>query len=333
LLLAACGGGEHAETPRAATSASASVATPPPRDDAYQLVVSTASCLLGGLWSEAEGESGASERRAATAHRCGVVIHTVTGEDDPMKVESLKMLDASVTDPLVAKVHELATADHLDDAHTMAIEKLSADLVAAARESLAARRAAAKLRGDIEKLKSDKDKTAARERDADRLSATETSVAGVLRAGSGLDALVSFPGPAYASDAHAIGILLALSRVRAAQDLPKHMKLYTVAPAYASVFGVDPPPFPEHPKDRLKPGTYLAYVVSVASACGHPVDPSVTKPKEKEPLAWSGVLACFADRLKSEQPKIKDEGLTSAVKLAIERLEAHSQAASEPTAH
>jgi len=249
-----------------------------------------------------------------------------------MKVESLKMLDATMTDPLVAKVKELAQTDGLDEAHAASIEKLASSLVAASREATAARRAAAKLRGDIEKLRSDKEKAAARDRDADRLSADEASVAGVLRAGTALDALVKFSGPDFATDAHAIGTLLALSRVRAAQDLPKHMKLYTVAPAYAAVFGVAPPPLPERTKDRLKPGAWLAYVMSVASACGHPVDPSAKKPKEKEALAWSGVLAGFADRLKTDQPQIKDDGLADAVKSAIERLEARSQAAAE-TAH
>ena len=99
------------------------------------------------------------------------------------------------------------------------------------------------------------------------------------------------------------------------------MKLYTVAPAYASVFGVQPPPLPEHAKDRLKPGTWLAYVTQVATASGHPVPPTALKPKEKEPLAWSGILSGFADRLKTDQPEIKDEGLAEVVKFAIERLD------------
>ncbi len=306
-LFGACGGNEPAANPRAnvAPSASAVVAPPAAHDTAYKLVVTTASCLLGGLWSDSEGESGASERRAAIARRCGAVVHAVTGEDDPMKIESLKMLDASMTDPLVAKVKALAADDALDEEHAAAIQKLASSLVAAAREASSARRAAAKIRADIEKLRSDKEKATARERDADRLSADEAAVVGVLRAGSALDALVKLTAPDYAKDAHAIGVLLALSRVRAAQDLPKHMKLYTVAPAYSAVFGVKPPVLPEHAKDRLKPGAWLAYVMAVAAACGHPVDPAAKTPKERETLAWSGVLAGFADRLKADQPELE----------------------------
>lgn len=330
-LVCACGGNEPADHPHPSATASASttavVAPPASHDTAYKLVVTTASCLLGGLWSDADGESGGSERRAAIARRCGAVVHAVTGEDDPMKLESLKMLDASMTDPLVSKVKALAADDGLDEEHAAAIQKLAASLVAAAREASSARRTAAKIRADIEKLRSDKEKAAARERDADRLSADEAAAAGVLRAGSALDALVKVTTPDYAKDAHAIGVLLALSRVRAAQDLPKHMKLYTVAPAYSAVFGVKPPALPEHAKDRLKPGAWLAYVTSVAAACGHPVDPAAKAPKEKEALAWSGVLAGFADRLKADQPDLKDAGLSEAVKNTIERLEARSAAA------
>jgi hypothetical protein len=317
----ACGGHEPTHPPIAgASSSSAPVVVappPPPKPNAHDLVIATASCLLGPLWAEAEGESGGAERRAATAKRCASVVHTVTSEDDPTKVEALRMLDASITDPLVAKVKEL-------DDQNGELAKFAAALVATARESAAARRAAAKLRADIERIKNDKDKAAARERDADRLSADEANVVPALRTGTGLDSLAHYSG-AYAAEAHAAAVLFALSRVRAAQDLPKHMKLYTVAPAYSAIFGVQPPPLPSNAKDKLKPGAWLAYVTSVAAACGHPVPETAKKPKEREPLAWAGVLEGFSDRLKADQPQIKDAGLADVVKFVIERLDAPRQ--------
>ena len=316
----ACGGHEPAQGPAAppATSSAVLAAPPPPKPTAHDLVIATASCLLGPLWAEAEGESGASERRAATAKRCASVVHTVTGEDDPMKVEALRMLDASITDPLVAKVKELGDPNG-------ELARFATALVVSARESASARRAAAKLRADIERIRNDKEKAAARERDADRLSADEANVVPALRAGAGLDSLAHYSG-AYAAEAHAAAVLFALSRVRAAQDLPKHMKLYTVAPAYAAIFGVQPPPLPERAKDKLKPGTWLTYVTAVANACGHPVPATAKKPKEREPLAWAGVLAGFADRLKADQPQIEDAGLAEVVKFVVERLEARAAA-------
>jgi hypothetical protein len=318
MLAVACGNHEREAVPPAASSSASSAQSDvvaPPKATAHELVIATASCLLGPLWSEAEGETGGSERRAATAKRCAAVVHAVTGEDDPTKVEALRMLDASMTDPLVAKVKELDPSNDL--------ARFASSLVMASREAASARRAAAKVRADIERLRSDKDKATARERDADRLSADEADVVPALRTGAGLESLVHYAG-AHAAEAHAIGVLLALSRVRAAQDLPKHMKLYTVAPAYAAVFGVQPPPLSEHAKDKLKPGAWLAYVTSVAAACGHPVPETAKKPKEREPLAWSGVLAGFVDRLKAAQPEIQDQGLADVVKLAIERLEPRS---------
>ncbi len=320
----ACGGHEVPQATPPAT-ASAVVVAPPPKPSAHDVVIATASCLLGPLWAEAEGESGgaasppetAKERRAATAKRCASVVHTVTGEDDPMKVEALRMLDASITDPLVAKVKEL-------DDEKGELVRFASSLVATARESASARQAAAKLRADIERLRNDKEKATARERDADRLSADEANVVAALRSGAGLDSLAHYSG-AYASEAHAAAVLFALSRVRAAQDLPKHMKLYTVAPAFAAIFGVQPPPLAEHAKDKLKPGAWLAYVTAAAAACGHPVPDAAKKPKEREPLAWAGVLAGFADRLKADEPQIKDAGLAEVVKFVIERLDSPRQ--------
>ena len=295
------------------------VAPPPPKATAHDLVIETASCLLGPLWAEAEGEGGGAERRAATAKRCASVIKTVTSEDDPTKVEALRILDASITDPLVAKVKEL-------DDQTGDLARFASALVATARESASARRAAAKLRADIERLRSDKDKAAARERDADRLSADEANVVGALRSGAGLDSLAHYSG-AFAAEAHAAAVLFALSRMRTAQDLPRHLKLYTVAPAYSAIFGVPPPALPDKAKDKLKPGAWLAYITAVAAACGHPVPDTAKTPKEREPLAWAGVLAGFADRLKADQPQIKDAGLADVVKFVSGRLEARASGA------
>ncbi len=329
LLSLSCGGGGEKVVANPAASSSASLAPLRPTDTAYRLVISSAACWLGGLWGDAEGEAGVAERRAGTARRCGEVVHTVTGQDDPMKVEALRLIDASITDPLVAKVIELAAADKLDDAHTAAITALSTAVITASREAHAARRAATKVRADIEKIKNDKDKATARERDADKLTADEAAVVPALRASAGLDSLVRFTAEAYAVDAHAIGVLLALARVTAGQDLPKHMKLYTVAPAYTAVFGVPAPQLPDRAKDKLKPGVWLTYVMSVAKSCGHPVAETAKKPKEKEVLAWSGVLAGFADRLRSDQEQIKSAELGDAVKGAVTRLEVRAKEAAE----
>ncbi|HZU85700.1 MAG TPA: hypothetical protein VE987_22390, partial [Polyangiaceae bacterium] len=44
--------------------------------------------------------------------------------------------------------------------------------------------------------------------------------------------------------------------------------------------------------------TWLAYLTDVAAAAGHPV-PDARDPQNREPLAWTGVLEGFADRLRA----------------------------------
>jgi hypothetical protein len=327
----ACGASEKRPTGTEHVAASSSAAPTPVRDTdtAHKLVIASAACWLGGLWSDAEGEEGAVERRAGTTRRCAEVVRALEGQDDPMKVEAVRVLDRATTDAIVAKVKELAAADGLDSAHAGALGTLAAAIVATSLETSAARRAATRIRADIEKLRTDKEKLAAHERDADRLSADEAASLSVLRAGSALDALVKLgssglPDEEWGAEAHAVGLMFALTRVRAGQDLPKHMKLYAVAPAYAAVFAVQPPLLPEHAKDKLKPGTWLAYLMQVAKACGHPPPDTVTTKREKEQLAWSGVLEGFAERLESDEARIKNPVLLEAVRGIAARLKPRS---------
>jgi hypothetical protein len=249
----------------------------------------------------------------------------VFGEDDPSKIEALRVLDASITDALVVKVKERGQADGKSNTDALALENFAAAVVSASREATTARRVATKIRADIEKLKTDKDKAQAHERDADRLSADDASAVPSLRASAGLEGLLDASAGDYAADAHAIGVMLALTRVRSGQDLPKHMKLYAVSPAYGAVFAAKPPPLPEHARDRLKPGTWLAYIIHVAAACGHPIPAGAKTVKEREALAWGGALAGFADRLEAAESQIKNPELLEAVRGAVEQLQARSK--------
>jgi hypothetical protein len=226
-------------------------------------------------------------------------------------------------------VQELAKADGLDAAHANGLKQLGAVVVTASRESVMAHRAAAKIKADIEKLKTDKEKQAARDKDADKLSADDAAAVAPLTTGTGLATLIKLDAGDYTKDAHAIGVLLALGRVRMSRDLPKHMKVYTVSPAYAAVFGVQPPAMPDKANAALKPGTWLTYVSDVAKAAGHPVPDTAKTPKEREPLAWAGVLNGFADKLKADQGLIKSPELGEVVNHAIALLEVRAEKAVE----
>ena len=237
-----------------------------------------------------------------------------------MKVESLRVIDKTAVDELLAKVDELGRADGLDQATASGLDQLAAAVVAAARETAAARRSASKIRAGIERLRSDKEKLAAREKDALRLSNEETAAVPSLRSSSALEALLKLSSASFTAEAHAIGVMFALGRVSAAHDLPKHLKLYACAPAFAAVFGVPAPPLPEHPAGNLKPGTWLTYVTQVASACGHAVPDTAKTKAEKEQAAWSGTLEGFGDRLAADEAQIKDPVLVEAVKGVVDRL-------------
>ena len=331
IAAAACGGSEKgAATPRPEPVASASAAAKPapaptPHDRAEKLVASSTACLVGQLWTDALGGDATAAQRAATSRTCADVVRTVAGQEDPGQVEALRMLESSIVQPLEAKVKELAAGDGLDDARAATLAHALSAIVAASREAAAARRATAKLRADIEKLGSDRAKRAARDRVATRLGASDATAVPDLRAASALAALVRLPVAGSAdgataqtqedeatADAHAAGLVLALVRARAAQDLPRHIKLYAAAPAMSVVFGVPAPALPDRPAARLVPGAWLAYVTAVAKACGHPVPPR-TPAKEREQLAWTGVLAGFADRLEAAQAHVKNPELAAMV--------------------
>ena len=62
-----------------------------------------------------------------------------------------------------------------------------------------------------------------------------------------------------------------------------------------SLFGMPAPAnLPTDATQPLPKGAYLVYVTDAAKAAGHPVPDTAKTPKEREPLAWSGVLEGIA---------------------------------------
>ncbi|HEY1960447.1 MAG TPA: hypothetical protein VGH28_32775 [Polyangiaceae bacterium] len=319
-IAAACGGTRHPAPASVPAETASTVPAPPPlpHDRAEKLVASSTACLADQLWNDAEGDAATAAQRSETSRLCAEVVRAVTGQEDPGQIEALRMLEPSVTEPLVNKVKDLAAADGLDATQSTALERFASNVIAAARETANAGRAAAKLRADIEKLASDRQKRAARERVAARLTATEAAAAASLRSASALETLLRMPDDQAARGSRATGLVFALARVRAAHDLPRHMMLYVAGPPLAAVFGVPTPPLPDRASDRVKPGAWLAYATSVAKACGHPF-PSTTPPAEREHAAWTGILAGLADRLEAEAPDVKSPALAALTTAAAAR--------------
>jgi hypothetical protein len=202
------------------------------------------------------------------------------------------------------------------------------DVAAAAREAMLARRAA-------DRVKIDYDAAAVET----KLTADEKTAAKVLAQHGALERLVVTPEPGTA-DRRVLGLLLAQDRMEIARGLPKQLKFYALGHVLTTVFDTAPPPSTTlNPTMTPSPGTWLVYLSGVAARAGHPVSdaPEVTQ-SMRETLAWTGIGAGFADRLRSQLPSLPDADAAElsriatavAARLDVER--AAAEARSQPHA-
>jgi hypothetical protein len=109
--------------------------------------------------------------------------------------------------------------------------------------------------------------------------------------------------------------------------LPKHLKVYAMEAPSNVLFGVPVPALPTDATQKLPKGAYLAFVADVAKAAGHPVPDGVTAPRDREPLAWAGVLAGISDRLKPVSEAVKsDSPMDEVLDRVVHRLDAQVEA-------
>jgi hypothetical protein len=124
-----------------------------------------------------------------------------------------------------------------------------------------------------------------------------------------------------------VGLLCAMDRMETARGLPKHLKVYAVQGPYEMLFGVRPPTVPDDATLPMRGGAWLAYVSETALAAGHPVPARVTGLEDRELLAWGGVLAGFADRLRDALDGVSERTELRVVgRGAITRLESEYRA-------
>jgi hypothetical protein len=313
LSLAACGSPPPTQAPGAegiapeavgtAAGAPAPVATPASDapGQAHALFLEAAGCWFGGLWSDAEGGT-PDVRRAAGEKRCLGLVTRLYGSEDKVKYDQLRLVDPAVVDRIAAEVERLASRDPVDGAHKGELVRLLRALAAAQRENDDAHIAADTVKSD---LKNGSEPVT--------LSKDEVAAVKPLRAHAGLEALLKLDAGDLTAEAHAMGLLAAMDRMELARGMPKHLKVYAVSDAYQLVFGVAPPSVPVDPTAKLVPGTWLAYVTDVARAAGHAVPDAATLPREREPWAWGGVIAGFADKLRADTAKLAKDGAFARV--------------------
>jgi hypothetical protein len=328
--LASCAGSAPPPAPSpspAANPAPVAVASgtpaPPPqptREEAHKLLVLAASCWLGGLWADALGEQD-STKQAGIHAQCSDLARRVWNADDKAHLEQLRAFEANAVSDVTAKVDLAAKDDSVDSPRRDALVKLTAALGDAARETTLARRAGDRVKRDLE-------------REPEKLTGDEVSAVSPLREHAKLDALLKLDAGDLSKEAHALGLLFVLDRVELARGLPKHLKLYAVADAFQLVFGVTVPDVPQDGSKKLVPGTWLKFLSDTASAAGHAVSDKAKTPREKDALAWAGMLEGLSDKLKADADGIATTtDLSKVVTVTLHRLETEykAQQAAEAT--
>lgn len=312
-----CGGGAETTPPPqapsqpAAPQPAAPAAGPAPvlrQEAGHNLAVLAAACWYGGLWGDAEGDSPESRVQASEA-RCHDVVRRVYGHDDTGRYEQLRALEGEVVADVAGKVETLAKEDPDDAPRSQALAQLVQAVAAAQREGMLARRAALRIRRDLD-------------HEPDKLNDDEAGAIAPLRDTRMLQALLNFNQVDLAHDAHALGMLSALDRMEISRGLPRHMKIYAVGGVNQMLFGVAPPPVPDDATKPLKRGLWLVYLTDVAKAAGHPVPDAAKTPKQREPLAWSGALEGYGDKLRTDLDQlVHDTRLHHVSSVVIQRLD------------
>jgi hypothetical protein len=256
-------------------------------------------------------------------NRCHLLEQHVWGTDDKSHYEKMRAFEQNATADVVAKVDETARKDGVDGPRREAVVKLAEVLADALHETMDARRAGDRVKRDLT-------------HEPEKLTKDEVDSVLPLRRHAKLDALLKLEAGNLSREANALGLLCALDRVEVARGLPKHLKLYAVADAFNLLFGVNTPDVPEDGAKKLVPGTWLRFLVDTANAAGHPVPDKAKTPRERDAMAWAGMLEGISDKLKTDDDGIATTtDLSKVVTTVLHRLEAEfkAQRAAEATEH
>jgi hypothetical protein len=281
VLLAAC---SHP----APTTATASR----PPTGAYDLAFDAIGCWFGPVWQDALGDPAIS-RKADTAERCrGVAARVWNGGDEKGHLERLRAIEPEAVGDLVKRVDTLASGE-LSANERRDLSSLLTATAAAEHENLLARRAADRIKKDL-----------AGERQAGKLAGDEREAIAPLREVAALTKLYRLEAGRYTADAHALGVLAIMDRIVDAGGLSRHFEIEATAPAFALLFGVEPPTVPSDRAAQVAPHEWIEYLTRVAQAAGHSVPDTATRPEQRDRLAWAGMLQGLANRLLEDSPQM-----------------------------
>ena len=274
-------------------------------EEAHRLLISTVACWLGGVWSDAEGVS-EELRGADVERRCGELVNRVYGSDDRIQNERLRAVDATEVASLKEKITAVASGDAVDASRASQLGALFDAVAAVERENLSARRAADRVKKDIEG-----------ERTSGKLSNDELDAVSPLSDSKALNALLALDAGNLTHEARALAVLAAMDRLEIARGLPKHLKIYVLERPFGTLFSVPSPEVPRDARTPLKGGVWLDYITSVAENAAHPVPPQAKSLADRELLAWGGAAAGLADKLRVETADISDTTELKRVATAV----------------
>ena len=291
-------------------------------DGAHRLLVSAAACWLGGMWTDAQGVDDA-DRAAASERGCRDLVRQAHGGDDLARYERLRALDAVEVSDLVQTIAGTAIGEGLAAEHAQRLAKLVGAIADAERETMYARRAADRVKKDLEG-----------ERTPSKLTDDEIAAVNPLGGSRAFEDLLHLDVDGLSHEARVFAILCAMQRMEIARGLPKHLKIYAVQRPYAMIFGV---PVPAVPTDATKPlpgGAWLRYLTTAAKAAGHAVPAGIQSLRDRELVAWGGVVMGFADKLRDEAIYVSDEtDLKQVADAVVQRLEIEYRASRAATLH
>lgn len=272
-------------------------------------MVLAASCWFGGVWADALGEQDQAARHTGIEARCHEVERRVWGADDKTHYEQLRALEQNAQSDVIAKVDETAKNDAVDGPRREVLVKLTGALAEALKETMQARRAADRVKRDLTT-------------EPDKLTKDEVEAVFPLRAHQKLEALYKLEAGDLSKEANVLALLCAMDRVEVARGLPRHLKLYAVADSFQLLFGIAPPDAPQDANKKLVPGAWLRYLVDTASAAGHPVPAKAKTPRERDAMAWAGMLEGFSEKMKADSDGIAPTtDLSKVVSTVLHRLE------------
>jgi hypothetical protein len=291
LLATHCGGESvAAKTAKSAAVTSAPATTPEAR--AHRLVIEATACWFGGVWNDALGLS-----TPTPEDRCSRVLHDAYGSVDKVRLERLRAVEAVEVHDLGERIRVVAEDDRRDTLRAGDLKVLFAAIADAQHETMIARRAADRVKGD--------EPGGIRHGD---LSVDERNAATDLSASAAAVKLLTLDAGSLSAEARSIGVLCAADRQEIARGLPKHLKFLAVQGVFAALFKVDAPVSPSDPTTAVDGGMWLKYLAETASAAGHPVPPRAMNSLQlQELLAWGGTLEGFADQLRAQRDRISQE--------------------------